>query len=277
VRGVPELPEVETVARTLRPRLVGERIVEVETSGLPLRRPIDRARLRAACRQARVDGVRRVGKYLLIELSSAQVLLAHLGMTGRLVIVPHDAPAAPHTHARFRLAGGAELRYVDPRRFGVLRTYSRTELPAAPELAALGPDALDAAFTPGRLFAELRAARRDLKSFLLDQSRLAGVGNIYASEALHRAALSPRRRSQRVTRAEAARLHAAVVATLERSIENRGTSLSDYVDADGNAGFNQLALAVYERAGQPCRRCGRKIRRIVQGARSTFYCPGCQR
>ncbi len=266
------------VARTLRPRLVGRRVTAVETSGLALRRPIDRAALRAAAVGARVDSVARTGKYLLIEFSSAHVLVAHLGMTGRLLVVPAGAPRAEHTHARFALDGGLDLRFVDPRRFGVLRSYSRTDLETSPELSVLGPDPLDAArFTLDYFTAALRASKRDVKTFLLDQSRLAGVGNIYASEALHRAEISPRRRGHRVRAADAARLHAAIVVELQRAIENRGTSFSDYVDADGNSGDNQNSLAVYGREGEPCRRCGKKIRRLVQAARSTFYCPGCQR
>jgi formamidopyrimidine-DNA glycosylase len=275
---MPELPEVEMVARTLRPRLVGRRVADVEVSGLPLRRPVDLARLRAACRGARVDAVERLGKYLLVELSHGDVLVAHLGMTGRLVFAAPTAPRAPHTHAVFRLRGqpASELRYVDPRRFGVLVAYSRAEAAASPELSVLGVDPLAREFTVERLARELAAARRDLKGFLLDQSRIAGIGNIYACEAMYLARLGPRRRTNRLGRAEAARLYAAIHQVLRAGIANRGTSFSDYVDAEGEAGANQHALAVYGREGQPCRRCGRAIRRLVQGARSTFYCPGCQ-
>jgi len=274
---VPELPEVESVARSLQPHLVGRRVLGVETSGLPLRRPIDRARLRAACKDARVDAVRRVGKYLLIDLSTENVLLIHLGMSGNLLVKPRTEPRRPHTHAVFALEGAAELRYVDPRRFGVLRSYNRADLAASPELKILGLDPLDPAFTAGYLRAQLGATRRDVKTFLLDQTRLAGVGNIYACEALHHAAIAPRRRTHALSAERAARLHASIVTVLERGIANRGTSFSDYVDADGAAGENQHALAVYGREGLACPRCGRKIRRLVQGARSTFYCPGCQK
>jgi formamidopyrimidine-DNA glycosylase len=257
---------------------VGRRLVDVEVSGLALRRPIDLARLRAACRGARVDAVKRLGKYLLVELSSDDVLVAHLGMTGRLVFAAPSTPRPPHTHAVFRLGGDppSELRYVDPRRFGVLVAYARTEVAASSELSVLGVDPLAREFTVERLARELGAARRDLKGFLLDQSRIAGLGNIYACEAMFLARLGPRRRTNRLGRADAARLHAAIHKVLRAGIANRGTSLSDYVDADGEEGRNQHALAVYGRAGQPCRRCGRAIRRLVQGARSTFYCPGCQ-
>jgi formamidopyrimidine-DNA glycosylase len=274
---VPELPEVESVARSLRPRIVGRRVLAVETSGLALRRPIDRARLRAACSGARVEAVRRTGKYLIIDLSTEQALLVHLGMTGALLVTPSGEAHPPHTHAVFALDGAHELLYVDPRRFGVLRSYKASELGASAELSLLGPDPLDAAFTLDYFARVLAAARRDVKTFLLDQTRIAGVGNIYACEALYEAGIAPRRRANRLGRERAARLHAAVRAVLERGIENRGTTFSNYRDADGAAGGNQHALAVYGREGQPCRRCGARVRRIVQGARSTFYCAACQR
>src|SRR3954470_7522009 len=148
---MPELPEVEMVVRTLRPRLVGERISAVETSGLPLRRPIDRKTLERACVGARVEAVRRIGKYWLIDLSSKHVLLGHLGMTGRLVFAGGDEPRAPHTHAIFRLRKQLELRYVDPRRFGVLRVYAAADAVTSPELAVLGLDPLEPTFTVGYL------------------------------------------------------------------------------------------------------------------------------
>jgi formamidopyrimidine-DNA glycosylase len=274
---MPELPEVEWVARTLRPRLVGRRVLEVESSGLPLRRPIDLGRLRRALRGATVDAVERLGKYLLIQTSSAHTLVAHLGMSGRFVFAPPAAARAPHTHAVFRLDGELELRYVDHRRFGVLAVYAAARARRSPELAGLGLDPLDAAFTVEHLRAQLAATRREIKTFLLDQTRLAGLGNIYAAEALFRAGIAPRRRADRLPGAAAERLHAAIRAVLRDGITHRGTSFSDYVDAEGVPGDNQARLDVYGRDGQPCRRCGRPIRRLVQGARSTFYCPTCQK
>jgi len=273
---MPELPEVEMVVRSLRPRLVGARISAVETSGLPLRRPIDRKTLSRACVGARVEAVRRIGKYWLIDLSSAHVLLGHLGMTGRLLFADAGEPRAPHTHAVFGLGGGRELRYVDPRRFGVLRAYAAADAPASPELAVLGVDPLDAAFTVDYLAAAMRASKRDLKAFLMDQSRVAGLGNIYVCEALFRAGLSPKKRTDRAAK-KAPALHAAIVAALADGIKNRGTSFSDYVDADGQAGGNQHALAVYGREKAACKRCGAAVRRIVQAGRSTFFCPRCQK
>src|SRR5437588_8048900 len=225
---MPELPEVEMVVRTLRPRLVGEHISAVETSGLPLRRPIDRKLLERACVGARVDAVRRVGKYWLIDLdgrTGKHVLLGHLGMTGRLLFAGAGEPRAPHTHAVFRLAKGLELRYVDPRRFGVLRAYTASEAAASAELAVLGVDPLDAAFTVDYLAASMAASKRDVKAFLMDQSRVAGLGNIYVCEALFRAGIAPKKRSFRVAK-KAPALHAAIVAVLADGIANRGTSFS---------------------------------------------------
>jgi formamidopyrimidine-DNA glycosylase len=274
---MPELPEVEIVVRTLRPRLVGERIRAVETSGLPLRRPIDRPTLERACVGARVEAVRRIGKYWLIDLSTEYVLVGHLGMSGRLVFADGKTARPPHTHVIFRLRRDLELRYVDPRRFGVLRAYAQAEAATSPELAVLGVDPLDAAFTVEYLIAALAASKRDLKAFLMDQSRVAGLGNIYVCEALWRAQLSPTRRADTVSRARAARLHAAIVGVLDDGIANRGTSLSDYVDADGEAGGNQHALAVYGHEGERCGRCGASLRRMVQAGRSTFFCRRCQK
>jgi formamidopyrimidine-DNA glycosylase len=274
---MPELPEVEMVVRTLRPRLVGARITGVESSGLPLRRPIDVRALRKACVDARVEAVRRIGKYWLVDLSSGHVLLGHLGMTGRLGFAAAGEPRVSHTHAVFTLAGETELRYVDPRRFGVLRSYAREDAATSPELSVLGVDPLEPAFTPAHLQSMLDASRRDLKGFLMDQGRIAGLGNIYVCEALFHAGLSPTRRAETVGRARGKKLHAAIVKVLRAGIENRGTSFSDYVDADGNQGGNQHALWVYGRERTPCRRCKKPIARLVQGGRSTFFCRACQK
>ena len=273
---MPELPEVEMVVRTLRPRLVGERIRAVETSGLPLRAPVDRKALERACVGARVEGVRRIGKYWIVDLSSKHVVLGHLGMTGRLVFADEDAPRAPHTHAVFHLRKGLELRYVDPRRFGVLRAYAAADAAASPELSVLGVDPLEPAFTVDYLAEALRKSKRDLKAFLMDQSRVAGLGNIYVCEALWRAELSPKRRSDKAWK-RAPALHDAIVGVLADGIKNRGTSFSDYVDADGASGGNQHTLAVYGREKAPCRRCGAALRRVVQAGRSTFFCARCQK
>jgi len=271
---MPELPEVEWVARTLRPKLVGRRIVGVETSGKKLRQPVERAKLQKLAVGATVDAVARTGKYLLIELSSGATLVSHLGMTGWYLFARPETAREKHTHVVFTLDSGLELRYTDHRRFGILRIYPTPKVKKSPELSILGADPLEAVFTVEYLAAQLKATRRDVKTFLLDQTRIAGVGNIYACEALFLAGISPRKKTSRV---DAAKLHAAVQKVLRAGIANRGTSFSDYVDAEGEAGENQNSLHVYGREGQRCRVCSSVIRRLVQGARSTFYCPKCQR
>ena len=274
---MPELPEVETVARSLRPRIVGRTISAVWTSGLPLRRPVDRAGLRRACAGARVELVERRGKFLVLALSSGRALVCHLGMTGRLLVEPPGRPRAPHTHAVFALGAGAdELRYVDPRRFGHLVALPTAALDDSDELGGLGVDPLSAAFTAAALRQALGGSTRAIKDALLDQRILAGVGNIYACEALFAAGISPRRQAGRLGPTRTAALHRAIAAVLEDAVARRGTSFSDYVDADGQSGENQHHLAVYGRQGAPCPRCQRPVRRIVQGGRSTFYCPRCQ-
>lgn len=275
---MPELPEVEMVARSLRPHVEGRLVRRVETSGLSLRRPIDRRRLARACVGQRILAVRRVAKYLIFELSGDEVLLAHLGMSGRYDVVPRGAARAAHTHAVLHLDDDRELRYVDPRRFGLLRVYPWADLAQAEELRDLGADPLAEPFTVAALAAIVASTRGvALKPLLLDQKRIAGLGNIYASEALHRARLSPRRRADRTTGDAVARLHEAIRAVLNESIARGGTTLRDYLDANGAVGDNQRYLSVYGREGEPCRRCGTPIRGFVQGGRSTFYCPRCQR
>ena len=245
---MPELPEVETVARSLRPHLIGRRITSTFTSGLALRRPIDAPALAQVCVGARIDAVRRIAKYLIFDLvaegnhapAGTHALLSHLGMSGRYAVADATSPRRPHTHFALGLADGRELRYVDPRRFGMLRVYRQGELAAAEELAGLGPDPLVDGFTVDVLRGALRATRGvALKSFLLDQRRVAGLGNIYASEALFRAGLSPRRRADQTGAVRAARLHAAIRSVLNESIARHGTTLRDYRDADDESGENQ--------------------------------------
>jgi formamidopyrimidine-DNA glycosylase len=276
---MPELPEVETVVRSLRPVLVGRTIRTVWTSGRPLRmrRKADERALRAFCAGARVRAVSRRAKYILVELSRGQVvsgtLLVHLGMTGRLRVEDTGAPRAKHTHVAWKLSDGGELRFVDPRRFGTVQV---TANPAdLPELAGLGPDAL-VELTVESFGRALAKSRAPIKSFLLDQRRLAGLGNIYVSEALHRAHIHPRTPARRV-RARAAPLAAAIRRTLELGIANCGTSFRDFVDANGKPGTNFDALLVYDREGEPCLSCGSRIRRQVDAGRATFFCARCQK
>ena len=288
---MPELPEVETIVRGLRPVLRGRTIAAVWSSGLGLHlaRAVDVRGLRAVAARGAITDVRRRGKYITLVVAAATParkvaaargpkgrdhgICIHLGMTGRLRVQPARAARAPHTHVVFTLDGGDELRFIDARRFGWVAPGA--PLAALPGLSALGPDPLtelDAA----ALARMLTGARAPIKAFLLDQTRIAGLGNIYVCEALFGARLHPTTPAGRVRR-RAGALLAAVRETLEGGIARRGTTLRDYVDADGFAGDNASALQVYGRAGAPCLACGGLIRRRVDAGRSTFYCPRCQR
>ena len=272
---MPELPEVETVRRTLAPA-VGGRISSVWTSGMGLhmaRKP-PRGKLRKLV-GAQITAVRRHGKYLLLDTDHDASILVHLGMTGRLRIHGQADPRATHTHVVLGL-GPRELRFVDARRFGQVDVVARGQERAHPGLAVLGPDALDEAIDVAALLATAKDKRTTLKAFVLDQGVIAGVGNIYASEALWRARLRPTLRTHKLTAPAAQRLAAAIREVLERALDNGGTTLSDFVDADGTAGENADYLWVYDRAGHPCPRCQATIKRTVLQGRATYYCPTCQ-
>ena len=272
---MPELPEVETVRRTLAPA-VGARISSVWTSGMGLhmaRKP-PKAKLQKLV-GAQITAVRRHGKYLLIDTDGPASALVHLGMTGRLRIHAKGDPPVKHTHVVLGL-GARELRFSDARRFGQFDVVVRGEEKAHAGLGALGPDALDAAIDVAALLALAKAKRTTLKAFVLDQAVIAGVGNIYASEALWRAQLRPTMRTQKLTASAAVRLAAAIREVIDRALDNGGTTLSDFVDADGTAGNNADYLWVYDRKGLPCPRCATAIKRSVLQGRATYYCPTCQ-
>ncbi len=271
---MPELPEVETVVRTLRPHIVGQRISAVWTSGKPLRlaRKIDARRLRSASVGATIEAVRRKGKYILVDLDRGEGMLVHLGMTGRLRLHQAGDTRAKHTHVVWSLQGERELRFVDPRRFGWVAPA--TDVDELPELRALGPDPLTE-LGAEELRTSLLASRAPIKAFLLDQHRIAGLGNIYVCEALFRARLNPRTEARRVA-GKADILLQAIRETLEIGIANCGTSFRDFVDAAGEPGRNVASLLVYGREGQACFVCRGRVRRRVDGGRSTFYCSRCQ-
>ena len=282
---MPELPEVETIARGVHARLGGDRILEAwfGSHREPFKTP--------AARQARglegrtILAVRRSGKHIVFDLGLAGggVLekrsgqadaqwIVHLGMTGRLLVTAPDGPVVAHTHARLTLGSGCELRFVDPRRFGRLefRDLARRE-------GFAGPGAEPLLIEKGDFAKLFRGRRLAIKAALLNQTLLSGVGNIYADESLFRAGIRPRKAAGRLTAAELERLRQALREVLLHAIRLGGSSVSDYVDADGARGFFQLEHCVYQRGGEPCRTCGTLIRRIVVGGRSTHYCPRCQK
>lgn len=284
---MPELPEVETVRRTLAPA-VGLRVAELWTSGFPLRlnHPVPAAALREAVVGRSIEAVRRWGKYLLVDLAGGPVsMLVHLGMTGQLLLMDARLPRPAHTHVAFALAAGRrraaglELRYADPRRFGMVDVVVRGQERAHPALAELGVDPLHGGLTGEFLYAASRGVRRSVKLFLLDQTMLAGVGNIYASEALWVARIRPTMEARLLSRPRAEALAQAVHEVFARALDHGGTTLRDFVNADGYRGENADYLHVYDRAGLPCPRpgCGQLIRRTVLQGRSTFHCPRCQR
>jgi formamidopyrimidine-DNA glycosylase len=272
---VPELPEVETIVRGLRPVLRGRKVTGVWTSGmgLHLARSVDVRGLRRVAVGRKFVEVRRRGKYITLEVGDAAGVCIHLGMTGRLRVQAADTPRAPHTHVVLALDGGDELRFTDARRFGWVEPGA--PLSGLSGLSALGPDPLTELNVAG-LAQSLTDARAPIKSFLLDQHRIAGLGNIYVCEALFGARIHPTTPAHRVAK-RAEPLLAAIRETLEGGIARRGTTLRDYVDADGFAGDNAAALRVYGREGEPCFTCGTVIRRRVDSGRSTFFCPICQK
>jgi formamidopyrimidine-DNA glycosylase len=271
---MPELPEVETTRRGLLPRVVGRRIRGAVVRNASLRWPVPRD-LSRRLRGEQVQDIRRRGKYLLFDCLRGH-LLVHLGMSGRLSLVPEDAPVRTHDHVDVQLEGHESLRFTDPRRFGAMLW-----LPGAPEthvlLRGLGIEPFDPAFDGGALQRLAQGRRVAVKHFLMNARIVTGVGNIYASEALFRAGIHPQRSVGRISRERWDRLAAAVRATLEDAIRAGGTTLRDYAQADGSPGYFQHESAVYGREGLPCRTCGTPIRAQRQGQRSTFYCPSCQR
>ncbi len=274
---MPELPEVETVANGVHARIAGERVLSASFSGKKEPFKTDPARMEEALTGRRIDRVRRVGKHIVVDLATADGAveaewIVHLGMTGRLLVSEAEVPVPSHTHARLMLSSGRELRFVDARRFGrlALRVLGDVERFAGP-----GAEPLDIA--PEAFAALFRGRKLPIKAALLNQSLLHGVGNIYADESLHRAGIRPTRRAGRLSRARLHRLHAELQGVLRAAIALGGSSVSDYVDADGVRGFFQLEHRVYGRTGLSCLTCGEPIRRSIVGGRSTHSCAKCQR
>ena len=271
---MPELPEVETTRRGIAPSLRGRRVMQVIVRERRLRWPLPRGFERELTGR-RVSGVRRRAKYLLVD-TDAGTLLAHLGMSGSLRVVARGTAPMAHDHVDIVLDSGHCLRFNDPRRFGSLHWVTGDPL-EHPLLAGLGPEPLGKAFDGAYLAGRARERKVAVKPFLMDQRIVVGVGNIYASEALFRAGIHPRRAAGKVGRQRYERLAAGVKAVLGEAIRQGGTTLRDYVSADGTPGYFRQQLYVYERDGQPCRRCGTPIRKLAQGQRSTYFCPACQK
>jgi len=278
---MPELPEVETIVADLRPHLVGRTIERVELSFPTIVRHPEPELFADGVAGMRIESVSRRGKYILIGLRSpgaaSLLLVVHLGMTGQLRIVDAVTPLEKHTHAVFFLDDGSQLRYRDPRRFGRLLLGTEQALLSAKKMPLLGPEPIDPEFAADELYRRLRKRRAPLKAVLLDQGAIAGVGNIYADESLHRARLRPTRLANTVSKQSARRLHESLRDSLQAAILNRGSSVDTYRDAWGQMGGQQEKLLVYGRAGEPCFTCGRPLSSVRIAGRTTVFCRHCQR
>jgi len=275
---MPELPEVETIRRQLAPRVAGRTIVDAHVLDPMWCAPRAPEDVEADLRGEPIVGLGRRGKYLLLELADERFLVMHLRMTGNLLWVDpaEDEEPRPHLRVRLVLDDGHRLLFTDQRRFGTgLVIDGRDELNRYID-ERLGPEPLDPSFTPDVLRHLAAGRRAPVKAFLLDQRRVAGVGNIYADEALFRARIHPLRPAGRLKRAEIERLHAAIVETLEAGIANSGSSIDDYLDANGERGSMQDEFLVHLREGQPCVRCGRPVVKLRAAGRGTYVCRRCQ-
>lgn len=292
---MPELPEVETVCRGLAGVLEGRRLVRVQVRRKDLRIPFP-PRLAETLTGRRVEKIHRRAKYILMDLDDDQVLIVHLGMSGRMVVDKSGTPPATHDHVILTTDAGDEIRFNDPRRFGLMTLAPRAGLEQHKLFRHLGPDPLTAAFTPALLSAALKGRKTSIKVALLDQRIVVGVGNIYACESLYRAGISPTRKAGTVAGERAERLVPAIKAVLRDAIAAGGSSLRDHVQPSGELGYFQHAWKVYGREGESCACLGKGggtgaakaggnkghnkgkgvVKRIIQGGRSTFYCAGCQ-
>jgi formamidopyrimidine-DNA glycosylase len=272
---MPEMPEVETIVRQLRKTIIGKHIAEVRLSGLPLRKPIADT-FAAKLRGRTVQKIMRRGKYIVAELKPKAFWLIHLGMSGRILYRSTVSAASKHTHAVFQFSDATELEYRDPRRFGLLAAYEVLRPSQIPELRFLGKDPLSSGFNTKWLSTLLQKSQQEIKAFLLDQCKIAGLGNIYVCESIFLAQIHPERRCCTLNLEETSRLVAAIRKVLRVAIKNNGTSFSDFRDSDGKRGSNQNFLMVFQREGEECIRCKAPVERMRQGNRSSFYCSNCQ-
>jgi formamidopyrimidine-DNA glycosylase len=274
---MPELPEVETIVADLRPHLVGRTIVRCDLRFPSIVRHPEPEQFVDSIVGLKIEALRRRGKYILANLEGGPQLVIHLGMSGQLRLVGAETPLADHTHVILELDDGRQLRYRDPRRFGRMLLGTEASLIESRKMPRLGPEPIDVDFGADDLYVRLRRRRAPLKAVLLDQTTIAGVGNIYADESLHRARLRPDRAAGSLSRMSVRRLHEALREALLIAIRNRGSSVDSYRDAWGEVGSQQEQLQVYGRAGEPCYRCGRPLALVRIAGRSSVFCRRCQR
>jgi len=278
VGRMPELPEVEHVVRALRPAITGRRIISAELKLARIAPEASASQFKRKLRGAVVNGVSRRGKYILIELDNNRVLLTHLRMTGKFISLTIDQSLPRHAHVIFYLDDERRLVFCDMRQFGRMRLVAAKKLSTLPQIQALAPEPLTDDFSFEYFRETLSKSRRSLKQLLLDQTRILGLGNIYASEALFLARISPLKAADTLSRLRALRLHQAIREILNEAIDAGSTLRIDLDDGGGSYfGTTERFWRVYERAGEPCVNCGARIKRVVQGGRSTYYCPKCQR
>lgn len=274
---MPELPEVETTRLGLLEHF-GDAVIErVEVIEPRLRVPVDVRRVRERVEGHRVVSIERRGKYLLCRLDHGAILMFHLGMSGSLSFAEAREPLHKHDRLIFHLSDGRQLRFRDQRRFGLVDVLSNGEVESHPRLRSLGIEPFSDPFNAGTLYRLSRGRKKPVKNFLMDGHVVAGLGNVYATEALFHAGVRPTRPAGRISRKSWERIVRAVRMVLRAAIAKGGTTLSDFVGSDGNAGYFQFELYVYGRAGEPCKKCGTPIKRAVLAGRSTFWCPKCQR
>lgn len=273
---MPELPEVETVKRSLEKNIIGKTITSVDIYMPKIIRPDQPEQFKETVCGRQVVQLERRGKYLMLHLSNSLTMLLHLRMTGRLVYLAPGQVQPKHTHVLFYLNNGSQLAFADMRQFGRINLIPTAELENLPALKKLGPEPLGKHFNQHYLQKKLPKRRAKIKALLLDQTFVVGLGNIYADEALHLARIHPERIAASLNANEISTLYQTIVAVLEQGIKNRGTSFSDYVDGEGKKGSNQYLLRAYQREGQPCFFCGSIIRRKKVAGRSSYYCPCCQ-
>jgi formamidopyrimidine-DNA glycosylase len=272
---MPELPEVETVCQSLKKHLLGKVVSQVNVYNSSLRRKVDEVALNDACRNRPIKNLWRRAKYILVDLGDNNGLILHLGMTGKFRIVTSATSLKKHEHVSFELSNGESWRFEDPRRFGMIEPVQLTQLPKA--ILALGPEPLEENFTGKYLFDISRNKTKPIKNFIMDGGNVVGVGNIYASEALHRCGISPLRATEKLKKTEAESLVNEIQKVLTEAIAAGGTTINDFATPDGSEGYFFRELTVYGRENKPCFSCENPIIRIVQAGRSSFYCNKCQK
>jgi len=273
---MPELPEVETICKGLEPVIVQQKISKIMVSQDQLRWPVPVSRLKSLAEGQKIIAIQRRAKYIIWNMENGANVVIHLGMSGRLGCFPADAPVEKHTHVVFQLQDACQIRYRDPRRFGFLDITSSDEFERYVRFRHLGVEPLSKDFNANYLYKHTAGSKRAIKNVLMDAKVVVGVGNIYANEALFKAGLAPHRPGVAISKKECESITSGTKIVLEQAIKRGGTTLNDFQNPQGAAGFFQLDLAVYGRSGDSCKVCGSTIEKIILTGRSSFYCPNCQ-